>query len=173
MNAFGISANGLVCLDIGSSHGGFTDCLLQDGAKSIWCVDVGKGQLDYKLRLNPKIHVLESTNIRHMEASVITEHVDLITIDVSFISIQKLFPKLLELADAQTKIVAMVKPQFEGTPKEVPGGFVKDEPMRQLILSRVRQAILEGGFTIKAEADSTVKGRQGNLETFFYLAKKS
>jgi len=171
MDAFGLSAAGKVCLDIGSSHGGFTDCLLQDGAKSIWCVDVGKGLLDYKLRLNPKIHVLESTNIRHMDVGLITEKPELITIDVSFISIEKLFPKLMELAGPHTPIVAMVKPQFEGTPKEVPGGFVKDEDTRQLILSRVRDMMQTGGFTIQAEANSTVKGRQGNLETFFYLMR--
>jgi 23S rRNA (cytidine1920-2'-O)/16S rRNA (cytidine1409-2'-O)-methyltransferase len=88
---------------------------------------------------------------------------------VSFISIAKVLPKVAELMNPTADVLAMVKPQFEGTPKEVPGGFVKDEPTRQLILARTREAIQAGGFQIKAESDSVVKGRQGNQETFFLL----
>ncbi|MFA5974837.1 MAG: TlyA family RNA methyltransferase [Elusimicrobiota bacterium] len=171
LDAFKISPEGKVCLDIGSSTGGFTDCLLQAGAKSVWAVDVGYGLLDYNLRKDPRVHILERTNFRFLESSVLKEIPTLITIDVSFISLSKIFPKIYEVAPSGADIVVLVKPQFEGTPKEAPEGFVKDEPTRQDILSRVRAMAEQAKFQIKAVSDSVLAGRKGNQETFFHLIK--
>jgi 23S rRNA (cytidine1920-2'-O)/16S rRNA (cytidine1409-2'-O)-methyltransferase len=158
-------------MDIGSSTGGFTDCLLQAGARSVWAVDVGYGLLDYKLRSDPRVHLLERTNFRFFEVSKLTEAPQLITIDVSFISLAKILPKISEVLAPGGDVLALVKPQFEGTPKEVPGGFVRDEATRQMILGRVRIQVKEGGFQVRGTVDSIVKGRKGNQETFFYLTK--
>ena len=169
LDAFGINPKGLACLDIGSSTGGFTDCLLQAGARSVWCVDVGYGLLDYKLRNDPRVNVIERTNIRHFDPKQITAPIGLVVVDVSFISLTKVLPKIAEFIQARVDIIALVKPQFEGTPKEVPGGYVKDEKTRQSILDKVRGNIPGMGFRLLKEADSQIKGRQGNQETFFHL----
>jgi 23S rRNA (cytidine1920-2'-O)/16S rRNA (cytidine1409-2'-O)-methyltransferase len=171
LDHFKIPVTGRICLDIGSSTGGFSDCLLQAGASSLWAVDVGYGLFDYTLKKDPRVHLLERTNFRFMDSALLTEVPSVITIDVSFISLTKILPKLLELVKGPIDVLAMVKPQFEGTPKEVPGGFVKDEMTRQLILERVKQNVISAGFTIKDTCDSTVKGRKGNQETFFYLVR--
>ncbi len=169
LDTFNIDPRGKVCLDIGSSTGGFTDCLLQAGAMAVWAVDVGYGLLDYNLRQDPRVHLLERTNIRHMDASTIKDAVDLIVIDVAFISLLKVLPKVREIAKNETVILALVKPQFEGTPKEVPGGFVKDVLTRQNIVGRTREGVLTQGFKVLSECDSVMKGRQGNQETFMQL----
>jgi 23S rRNA (cytidine1920-2'-O)/16S rRNA (cytidine1409-2'-O)-methyltransferase len=169
LDHFKIPVQGRVCLDVGSSTGGFTDCLLQAGAKSVWAVDVGYGLLDYNLRKDPRVHLLERTNFRYFEASKLTETPSLVTLDVSFISLAKMLPKIAAILKESGDVLAMVKPQFEGTPKEVPGGFVRDEATRQLILERVRKFSVEAGFKIQGMCDSAVKGRRGNQETFFHL----
>jgi 23S rRNA (cytidine1920-2'-O)/16S rRNA (cytidine1409-2'-O)-methyltransferase len=156
---------------VGSSTGGFTDCLLQAGAKSVWSVDVGYGLFDYTLKKDPRVHLLEHTNFRHLQTPRLKETPELVTVDVSFISLAKILPKMAEVLPSGGQVLAMVKPQFEGTPKEVPGGFVRDEKTRQLILDRVRHQIEAAGFKIRGTFDSTVKGRQGNQETFFYLTR--
>lgn len=164
---------GRVCLDVGSSTGGFTDCLLQAGARSVWAVDVGYGVLDYKLRHDPRVHLLERTNFRYFDAALLAEKPDLITIDVSFISLAKILPKVAEVMKPGADVLALVKPQFEGTPKEVPGGFVRDEATRQMIIARVKTLTGAAGFAIKASVDSSIKGRKGNQELFFYLQSPS
>jgi 23S rRNA (cytidine1920-2'-O)/16S rRNA (cytidine1409-2'-O)-methyltransferase len=170
LESFKIPIEGRVCLDVGSSTGGFTDCLLQAGAKSVWAVDVGYGLLDYKLRKDPRVHVIERTNFRFFDRSTLSETPDLVVVDVSFISLAKILPKLKEILSAGGDLLTLVKPQFEGTPKEVPGGFVRDEPTRQLILGRVAQQVQESGLQLKGKADSVLKGRKGNQETFFHLS---
>lgn len=169
LKTFSLSTKDKVCWDIGSSTGGFTDCLIQEGASSVWAIDVGYGLFDYTLKKNPKVHLLERTNFRYIEPEALPEKPQIVTIDVSFISLDKILLKLKEFITTDTEIIALVKPQFEGTPKEVPGGFVKDEPTRQAIISRVREAIQTLGYTVCAEADSVIKGRKGNQETFFCL----
>lgn len=169
LDAFQIKVEGRTCLDLGSSTGGFTDCLLKSGAKSVWAVDVGYGLIDIKLRNDPRVHLFERTNVRHLDNDLITERPSLITADLSFISLEKVFPKIRELLVPGGDVITLVKPQFEGTPKEVPGGFVKDEPTRQSILERARVAATEAGFNVKAQADSVIAGRKGNQETFFHL----
>lgn len=159
-------------MDIGSSTGGFTDCLLQAGATKVIAVDVGYGLLDYGLRRDPRVQVLERTNFRHFDPSVLTDLPTFITIDVSFISLAKILPHVFNSFAKPLTVLAMVKPQFEGTKKEVPGGFVKDEETRQMILTRARDMIRETGFTVRGSFDSAVKGRQGNQETFYVLESR-
>lgn len=166
-----MSAAGKVCLDIGCSTGGFTDCLLQDGATSVWAIDVGYGVLDYTLRKDPRVHLLERTNFRYLELGTLTEIPSLAVVDLSFISLSKILTKLSDALTQGGDVLALVKPQFEGTPKEVPGGFVRNEETRQLILERAKTAVVASGFMLKGTADSTLKGRQGNQETFFHLTK--
>jgi 23S rRNA (cytidine1920-2'-O)/16S rRNA (cytidine1409-2'-O)-methyltransferase len=158
-------------MDVGSSTGGFTDCLLQAGAKSVYAIDVGYGLLDYKLRTDPRIHMIERTNFRFFEASKLNEKPQLVTVDVSFISLAKILSKIAEVLAPGGDVLVLVKPQFEGTPKEVPGGFVRDEPTRQMILSRVKEQVQKAGFQLKGTADSILKGRKGNQETIFHLVK--
>ncbi len=171
MDAFGIRAAGKICLDVGSSTGGFTDCLLQDGAKLVIAVDVGYGLIDFKLRKDPRVLLLERTNFRHLELRLITEAPTLATVDVSFISLDKILPKLKEILTPGAEALVLVKPQFEGTPKEVPGGFVKDESTRQAILTRMKTVIEEAGFLVQDRKDSVLRGRKGNQETFLWLRK--
>jgi len=147
--------------------------LLQAGAASVWAVDVGYGLIDYKLRKDPRVHLLERTNFRYLDAKLLTESPSLAVVDVSFISLAKILPKMEEVLEAGGDVVALVKPQFEGTPKEVPGGFVRDEPTRQLIIERVRQQVEAEGFQILDSCDSVVKGRKGNQESFFHLKKRT
>jgi len=168
---FPIQVSGRICLDVGASTGGFTDCLLQAGASSVWAVDVGYGLLDSKLRNDPRVHLIERTNFRFFEVSRLAEKPELAVIDVSFISLAKILPKIAEALAPDGDVLALVKPQFEGTPKEVPGGFVKDEATRQMILGRVLQQVQEAGFQLKGTSDSVLKGRKGNQESFFYLVK--
>ena len=159
-------------MDVGSSTGGFTDCLLQSGARSVWAVDVGYGLLDYKLRSDPRVHLLERTNFRFFEPAKMTDQPALIVIDVSFISLAKILPKVAGVLAPDGDVLALVKPQFEGSPKEVPGGFVKDEATRQMILDRLRQQINSVGFLLLGTHDSVLKGRKGNQECFFHLHAK-
>ncbi len=161
-------------MDVGSSTGGFTDCLLQAGARAVICIDVGYGLLDYTLRKDPRVTVLERINFRYLEPAALgPELPSLITIDVSFIGLSKILGKAALCLAAGGDVLAMIKPQFEGTPKEVPGGFVKDEGTRQAILARVHKDVQEAGFDCRAQADSVLTGRKGNQETFFHLRRRS
>jgi 23S rRNA (cytidine1920-2'-O)/16S rRNA (cytidine1409-2'-O)-methyltransferase len=169
LDIFSISTEGKICLDVGSSTGGFTDCLLQTGAKSVWAVDVGWGLLDYKLRKDPRVHVLERTNFRFLETTTLSEPPQFAVVDVSFISLDKIFPKLMEVLTAGGEALVLVKPQFEGIPKEAPGGIVRDEEIRQKILAQVQLMAKAAGFKIQGLIDSSVRGRKGNQETFLYL----
>ena len=171
LDTFGVSVEGKVCLDVGSSTGGFTDCLLQAGARSVWAVDVGYGLLDYKLRNDPRVHVLERTNFRNLDPSSLTERPRLATVDVSFISLDKIFPKIMQVLAPGGEAVVLVKPQFEATPKEAPGGIVKDEKVRVRILNEMNRLATKIGFEVKGQADSALKGRKGNLEAFLNLVK--
>jgi 23S rRNA (cytidine1920-2'-O)/16S rRNA (cytidine1409-2'-O)-methyltransferase len=172
LNALEVPVKGRVCLDVGASTGGFTDCLLQRGAASVWAVDVGHGLLDARLRSDARVHLLEETNFRTFDTALVSEPVSLLTADVSFISLGKLLGKMAEVLSEGGDAVVLVKPQFEGTPKEVPGGFVRDEETRQAILERMRAAAEASGFVVKKVVDSSIKGlRKGNQESFFHLIK--
>ena len=164
---------GCICLDIGASTGGFTDCLLQNGAACVYAVDVGYGQLAWKLRQDPRVVVIERTNIRHMPLDVIPEPVDLATIDVSFISLKIVVPAARAFLKTGAQILALIKPQFEvGKDQVGKGGVVKDEILHSRIIQDLSAFFSESGFTCQAVVPSPILGPKGNRE-FFILLKNN
>lgn len=169
LDHFRLSVRDAICLDIGSSTGGFTECLLQAGSREVYAIDVGEGLLDAALRADPRVRVMEGVNFRQMDVTPLKRVTfGLVVIDVSFIGLEQILPNVA-LAAPNTPVLALIKPQFEGTPKEVPGGFVKDDPTRQAILAHVQEQIQKLGFAVQGLCDSPIKGRKGNQETFALL----
>ena len=170
---FGLSIQGKVCLDVGASKGGFTDCLLQNGAKKVYALDVGYGQLDWKLRNDPKVINIEKTNIRYFDGKEIKNSIDLATIDVSFISLDKVLPKVKELIGKKGEIVSLIKPQFEaGREKVQRGGVVKDRKVHQEVIGKIKLLARGLGLEVKGLIISPIKGPAGNVEYFIYLKKR-
>lgn len=170
---FGVSAEGKICLDIGSSTGGFTDCLLQHGAAKIYAVDVTIDQLDWKLRKDPRVRTIER-NARHLRAEDIGEPIDLVAIDVSFISVAKILPAVTEATGAPAEFVILVKPQFELEKSAVgKGGIVRDEASQLRAVEQVKSAALSLGLEILGERPSRVRGAEGNQEFFLHARRKS
>lgn len=172
LDAFNITVEGLTIVDIGSSTGGFTDCVLKRGAKKVFAIDVGKSLLDIHLRNDPRVVVLEGHNIRHFDPALITDLVDMAVIDVSFISLEKVLPKAQELVRANGAVLALVKPQFEvGKGRVGKGGIVRDESVHREVVDRIR-AFAEGiGFRVAGEAPSSITGTKGNREFWVWLVK--
>lgn len=170
LDDLGVDPAGLACLDIGASTGGFTDCLLQRGARRVVAVDVGHGQLHEKLRADPRVVVRERTNARHLDASALGgEPVDLVVVDVSFISVRLLLPRLAELT-AGSDWLLMVKPQFEvGRDQVGKGGVVRDDAIREGAAAAVRAAAESLGWRFVRQAESRVAGPKGNREIFVLL----
>jgi 23S rRNA (cytidine1920-2'-O)/16S rRNA (cytidine1409-2'-O)-methyltransferase len=169
---FDISVRDKTAMDVGSSTGGFTDVMLQQGARRVYCIDVGYGQLAWKLRQDPHVVILERTNIRHLEKDLIPDVVDIATIDVSFISLSKVVPKVLEFLKEKGEIVALIKPQFEVGKGEVgKGGIVKDAAKRQAAVERVRQELESLGLTTAGIIESPIRGQKGNVEYLLYAKK--
>jgi 23S rRNA (cytidine1920-2'-O)/16S rRNA (cytidine1409-2'-O)-methyltransferase len=166
--AFAFEVVGLRCLDIGAGTGGFTDCLLQRGAKSVVAVDVGWGQLAHALRTDARVTCLERTNARELEPSAIGGPVDLVVVDASFIGLGKLAPAIKRNLREGGTLVAMIKPQFEVGREEASRGkgVVRDPEVRRGAIDEARRALEAEGFTILAEADSTLPGPKGNVEAF-------
>ncbi len=165
----GIDPTGLACLDLGASTGGFTDCLLRSGAERVVAVDVGYGQLDAALRADPRVLVRERTNARLMEPSAVPGPIDLVTIDVSFISATLLLSRLPELAPG-ADVLVLVKPQFEvGRDQVGKGGVVRDEGLRAAAVDRVRRSAEALGYRQEGQADSRLPGPKGNREIFLWL----
>jgi 23S rRNA (cytidine1920-2'-O)/16S rRNA (cytidine1409-2'-O)-methyltransferase len=163
--AFRIDPAGLVALDVGASTGGFTDCLLQAGACRVYAVDVGYGQLDWRLRQDPRVVVLDRCNIRHLEPSSIPEPVDLAVIDVSFISLTLVLPSVLRFLRESAWVIALVKPQFEvGKGQVGRGGIVRSEAQRSAAADRVLAAAKALGLVHIGLLDSPVLGQKGNRE---------
>ncbi|HEV2446478.1 MAG TPA: TlyA family RNA methyltransferase [Candidatus Sulfopaludibacter sp.] len=161
---FEIDVAGKVCLDIGSSTGGFTDVLLQGGAARVHAVDVGAGQLDWKLRTDPRVRLHEGINARELQADEIGELVDLITCDVSFISVTLILPAVARLLRPGGQMVILIKPQFEvGKGQVGKGGIVRDAALHQAACDRVTQAVRELGFAT-AIMESPIAGAEGNKE---------
>ncbi|MDP3980049.1 MAG: TlyA family RNA methyltransferase [Chlamydiota bacterium] len=174
LSCFGEDPNSKVVMDIGASTGGFTDCLLQHGAVKVYAVDVGYGQLDYALRTDPRVICIERKNARYLEKNDIGESVDLITIDVSFISLTKILPAMLPLLKEGAKVIALVKPQFEVGQEHVgKGGVVREEHRRLEALSHIRDFALSIGMTVLGDMVSPLQGPAGNFEYFLYLEKKT
>ena len=170
LNNFKLNVIGSVCMDVGASSGGFTDCLLQYGALRVYAVDVGYGQLAWKLRQDPRVIVIERTNVRHMPADAIPDSVDLVTIDVSFISLKIVVPAVTRFMKPDASILALIKPQFEvGKGQVGKGGVVKDPELHRQVI-----ADLSGFFAaikLKPEAvyPSPLLGPKGNREFFILL----
>ncbi|HVR97829.1 MAG TPA: TlyA family RNA methyltransferase [Thermoanaerobaculia bacterium] len=172
LDVFGVDPAGRVCMDVGASTGGFTDCLLQCGAARVYALDVGYGQLDQRLRADPRVVVMERVNARHLEPGALPEPCSLITIDVSFIALAKVVPALLPHLAPGGLLLPMVKPQFEAGRGAVgKGGILRDEEVRRRVVEEC-VAGLEGlGLELLGVVDSAVPGMGGNREAFALLRK--
>jgi 23S rRNA (cytidine1920-2'-O)/16S rRNA (cytidine1409-2'-O)-methyltransferase len=172
LDHFGIDPTGWVCLDVGASTGGFTDCLLQRGARRVFALDVGRGQLDQGLRGDPRVIVMERVNARHLEPEALPEPVRLATVDVSFISLAKLVPALHPLLEPGGLLLPLIKPQFEAGRREVgKGGVVRDEAVRTRVIGDTAAALVAIGFALRGIVDSPVRGAKGNREAFACLER--
>jgi 23S rRNA (cytidine1920-2'-O)/16S rRNA (cytidine1409-2'-O)-methyltransferase len=165
LDAFGIDPRGAVCLDVGASTGGFTDCLLQRGAARVWAVDVGYGQLAWSLRTDPRVRVIERANIRTLDRTAIPDPIALVTIDVSFISLRLVLPNVLQWLQPGGRVVALVKPQFEvGKGAVGRGGIVRDAAMRERVVDEIAAVAAGLGLTSIGTLPSPITGRDGNQE---------
>jgi len=170
LDQFQIDVNGLVAVDVGASTGGFTDCLLKRGARKVYAVDVGYGQLDYQLRQDPRVVVMERVNARY--TFILPERVDLATVDVSFISLEKVVPTVAKLVKAEGQLVVLVKPQFEAGKGHVSkGGLVKDPLVHASVLGRFICWAVDHGFRLGGLAASPIQGAEGNREFLVLLRK--
>lgn len=173
LDAFGVTPQGLTCLDIGASSGGFTDCLRQRGAKKIYAVDSGSGQLHPSLREQSSILSLENRNARYLTAADVPEPIDLIVMDVSFISQTKLYPALAPLLRPCGRMITLIKPQFEvGRSGIGKGGIVKDEKKRKQAVEDVKEAALLFGFSCQGVIASPILGGDGNHEFLALFCKE-
>jgi len=173
LDHFYLSPAGKVALDTGASTGGFTHCLLARGAKKVYAVDVGYGQLDAKLRRDPRVVVLERVNIRRLPPAAIPEPIDLATLDLSFISLTLVLPKIMEFLAPRGEILALVKPQFEvGKGQVGKGGVVRDPRLQQEAVQKVAAAATALGFQVSPAFPSPLRGPKGNQEYFLYLTRQ-
>lgn len=171
LDKFDIKPEGRIALDSGASTGGFTQCLLQRGAKQVFAVDVGYGQLAWKLRQDPRVVVLERTNLRYLTPAELGTKVDLVTLDLSFISLRKVFPAVRGLLQEGGEVVTLVKPQFEAGREHVgKGGIVKDPEIHFAVLEKVIASARENSFQVQGITYSPLPGTDGNLEFFLWLA---
>lgn len=165
LKRFQIRVGEYVCLDIGASTGGFTDCLLQNGAKKVYTVDVGTNQLDWRLRCDERVEVREQINARYLKPTDFAEKFDLIVMDVSFISATKILPALVSLLQLTGKIIVLIKPQFEVSRSEVEdGGIVSDEKKHERVIGEVNDCAESCGLKVSAVIDSPIAGADGNRE---------
>ena len=173
LDFFGIDVVGLLALDVGASTGGFTDCLLQRGARGVIAVDVGYGQLAWKLREDPRVLNLEKTNIRHLEPETLPEVPDLAVIDASFISLDKVLPPTLRLIKDGGTIIALIKPQFEvGRGQVGKGGVVRDEKKHLEVVETIRALAQSLGLLVLGVCESPILGPAGNKEFLISLKKR-
>jgi 23S rRNA (cytidine1920-2'-O)/16S rRNA (cytidine1409-2'-O)-methyltransferase len=172
--AFSIDPSGMTVMDVGASTGGFTDCMLQKGAQKIYAIDVGYGQLAWKLRNDPRVIILEKTNARYLRRDAIEGEVDLILVDASFISIEKILPHLLGFLMAGGTVIALIKPQFEVGKGEVgKGGVVRDPSLHEKVVGRISRFFEDLGLSVLGVVESPLLGPKGNKEFFIHMAKPS
>jgi len=173
LDAFGLDVRGLCCLDLGASTGGFTDCLLQRGAAQVTAVDVGYGQLAYKLRMDPRVVVMERTNARSLTPEAAGGVADLTAVDASFIGLGKLMPAIALCTRSGGSLVALVKPQFEAGREAAPRGkgVIRDETVRARAIDRAAEDVERAGFAIVAKCDSALPGPKGNVEAFLHARR--
>jgi len=165
LREFQLDVTGLTCLDVGASTGGFTDCLLQHGAKRVVAVDVGHNQIDWRLRNDPRVEVREGINARHLQPQDFQERFDLAVIDVSFISVTKVLPAIVPLVIDDGSIVTLIKPQFEVGRGEVgSGGIVRDPEKRARVVEEVNSAAIALGLKVIDVIQSPIHGAEGNIE---------
>ena len=173
LKGFKISVEGKTALDVGASTGGFTDCLLQHGAEKVYAVDVGYGQLAWKLRQDPRVITIERVNIRDIASSLIPEPIDIAVIDVSFISLEKVIPSILKFLKPDSEIIALIKPQFEVGREQVgKGGIVRDEAARSAAVDRVKDFIRGSGFEVEGVIPSPITGQDGNVEFLIHGVRR-
>ena len=172
MKNFGVELEGKVCMDVGASTGGFTDCMLQNGAVKVYSIDVGYGQLDWKLRNDPRVVCMEKTNIRYVTPEDIGEPVDFSSIDVSFISLTKVLEPIRDYLTEDGEIVALIKPQFEaGREKVGKKGVVREKSTHHEVIEKVTSYAASIGFDILEIEFSPIKGPEGNIEYLVHLKK--
>lgn len=172
MAEFDISLDGSVCMDIGASTGGFTDCMLQNGASKVYSVDVGYGQFAWKLRTDPRVVCMEKTNIRYVTPEDIGDVLDFASVDVSFISLTKVLPAAYELLRDAGEMVCLIKPQFEaGREKVGKKGVVRDQAVHKEVVEKIIQFSLDNGFSVLDLSFSPIKGPEGNIEYLVHLRK--
>ena len=170
IDAFGISLDGKTCLDIGASTGGFTDCMLQNGAAKVYAIDVGYGQFAWKLRNDERVVCLEKTNVRYVTHEQVPDAGDFASIDVSFISLTKVLPAVLGVLGEAGQLVCLIKPQFEaGREKVGKKGVVRDISVHKEVIERIVSYVKEQGLGILGLSFSPIKGPEGNIEYLIYL----
>lgn len=183
---FSLDVKDRIAIDVGASTGGFTDCLLQNGAAKVYAIDVGYGQLAWKLRKDPRVVVVERTNARYLTPEalyarklkvesrelIVGEKANVAVIDVSFIGLAKILPAVYNLLTDQAEVIALIKPQFEAGPDKVGrGGIVRDEKVREEVVARVKAEAEAIGFKVKGITESPITGGDGNIEYLLYLSK--
>lgn len=189
LEMFAVNPAGYVCADIGASTGGFTDVLLQHGAAKVYAVDVGHGQLDSKLRADPRVVVMEKTNARHLTRQQIPERIDCIVCDASFISLKTVLPAIMALATAEEEggqpdtspgqgrakqLIALIKPQFEAGKKQAPKGVVRDGAVHEAVCADIQRWMVEDmGWRVEGVVPSPVTGPKGNREFLLYATKSA
>lgn len=167
---FDIDVKGKTAMDVGASTGGFTDCLLQNGARKVFAIDVGYGQFSWILRTDERVVLFEKSNIRYLDKDLIFDEIDIAVIDVSFISLLKVIPNVLGFLKPSGVIVALIKPQFEAGRKDVgKGGVVRSEEKRLEIVENIKGETVKMGLEILGVTQSPVKGPKGNVEYLLYL----
>lgn len=172
MREFGLQLQGCTCMDIGASTGGFTDCMLQNGAQRVYSVDVGYGQLAWSLRTDPRVVNLERTNARYLTREQVPEEIDFFSVDVSFISLTLILPAVRPLLAEHGQAVCLIKPQFEaGREKVGKKGVVRDKAVHEEVIEKIRSFALENGFSVLGLTFSPVKGPEGNIEYLIYLER--
>ena len=173
LKEFRITVEDKVALDVGASTGGFTDCLLQHGVKKAYAVDVGYGQMAWKLRQDSRVVTIERTNIRGIEPSLLPDPIDITVVDVSIISLEKVIPAILKFLKLDAEIIALIKPQFEvGKGHVGKGGIVRDEVARADAVNRIVAFVREQGFDVKGVIPSPITGQDGNLEYLIYATRQ-
>ena len=172
---FGLDLSGFCCMDIGASTGGFTDCMLQCGAEKVFSVDVGYGQLDWKLRNDPRVVCMEKTNIRYIKPEDIGgEKLEFASCDVSFISLRKVLPAVKPLLSGRARMVCLIKPQFEAGREEVgKHGVVRDIRVHRSVIDGIWSFAEQEGFTVEGLSFSPIKGPEGNIEYLILLGQDS
>ena len=172
IKTFAIDLNGKIAADIGASTGGFTDCMLQNHALKVYAIDVGYGQLAWKLRNDPRVINMERTNIRNVTSEMIDDKLNFASIDVAFISLEKVLPVVFDLLSADGEIIALIKPQFEAGRENVgKKGVVRDKKIHIAVIEKIFKIAEEIGFTINGLTFSPIKGPEGNIEYLIYLTK--